>query len=204
MKKNQCKLSTNKENLNEKIGQVRIISGLWRGRKLPVLNVEGLRPTGDRVKETLFNWLMGEVSGTVALDCFAGSGSLGFEALSRNAETVVFLEKDPRVAKQLQANLQTLKTEKGKVICIDSLQYLSQKCIQNVKKFDLVFIDPPFHFNLVSQTLVLLEQNNYLNNNALVYVETEKDQPLILTSNWQALKEKIAGQVCYRLYRYCI
>ena len=99
-------------------GEVRIIAGLWRGRKLPVLNAEGLRPTGDRVKETLFNWLMPYIVDSHCLDCFAGSGSLGFEALSRQAKQVTFLELDKTVANQLKKNLQTLKTttEQAQVI----------------------------------------------------------------------------------------
>ncbi|MDO4699052.1 MAG: 16S rRNA (guanine(966)-N(2))-methyltransferase RsmD, partial [Pasteurellaceae bacterium] len=98
------------------MGEVRIIAGLWRGRKLPVLNAEGLRPTTDRVKETLFNWLMMDVAGSRCLDCFAGSGSLGIEALSRQAQAVVFLEKFANAANQLKKNLVSLKTNNGNVI----------------------------------------------------------------------------------------
>ena len=107
-------------------GEVRIIAGLWRGRKLPVLNAEGLRPTGDRVKETLFNWLMPYIVDSHCLDCFAGSGSLGFEALSRQAKQVTFLELDKTVANQLKKNLQTLKTTK--VTKIINQQQNQKKC----------------------------------------------------------------------------
>lgn len=197
MKKNQRNMADNKSNA---IGQVRIISGLWRGRKLPVLNSEGLRPTGDRVKETLFNWLMGEVAGATVLDCFSGSGSLGFEALSRGAQEVLFLEKDKRVAAQLSQNLKALKTDKGLVKCTDTLQFLRQNT--GNQQFDLVFLDPPFHFDLVKQTLALLEEYHWLKDNALVYVETEKGVTLSLSANWVCEKERVTGQVCYRLYRY--
>lgn len=180
------------------MGEVRVIAGLWRGRKLSVLNAEGLRPTTDRVKETLFNWLMMDVSNARCLDCFAGSGSLGIEALSRQAQAVVFLEKFANAAQQLKKNLASLKTDKGTVINTDTLTYLSQK--NSTEPFEIIFIDPPFHHNFVPQVLTLLQQNNWLAENALIYVETEKNHPpLLLAKNWQVIKEKSAGMVTSRL-----
>ena len=180
------------------MGEVRVIAGLWRGRKLSVLNAEGLRPTTDRVKETLFNWLMMDVANARCLDCFAGSGSLGIEALSRQAQAVVFLEKFSNAAKQLKKNLASLKTDKGTVINTDTLTYLSQK--NSTEPFEIIFIDPPFHHNFVPQVLTLLQQNNWLAENALIYVETEKNHPpLLLAKNWQVIKEKSAGMVTSRL-----
>lgn len=180
------------------MGEVRVIAGLWRGRKLSVLNAEGLRPTTDRVKETLFNWLMMDVANARCLDCFAGSGSLGIEALSRQAQAVVFLEKFANAAQQLKKNLASLKTDKGTVINTDTLTYLSQK--NSTEPFEIIFIDPPFHHNLVPQVLTLLQQNNWLAENALIYVETEKNHPpLLLAKNWQVIKEKSAGMVTSRL-----
>lgn len=180
------------------MGEVRVIAGLWRGRKLSVLNAEGLRPTTDRVKETLFNWLMMDVANARCLDCFAGSGSLGIEALSRQAQAVVFLEKFANAAKQLKKNLASLKTDKGTVINTDTLTYLSQK--NSTEPFEIIFIDPPFHHNFVPQVLTLLQQNNWLVENALIYVETEKNHPpLLLAKNWQVIKEKSAGMVTSRL-----
>ena len=182
-------------------GEVRIIAGLWRGRKLPVLNAEGLRPTGDRVKETLFNWLMPYIVDSYCLDCFAGSGSLGLEALSRQAKQVTFLELDKTVANQLKKNLQTLKTttEQDQIINQNSLEFLKQ--VQNQPHFDVVFLDPPFHFGLAEQAITLLEEKNWLLPHALIYVETEKDKPLSVPENWQLLKEKNTGMVSYRLYQ---
>ena len=182
-------------------GEVRIIAGLWRGRKLPVLNAVGLRPTGDRIKETLFNWLMPYIVNADCLDCFAGSGSLGFEALSRQAAQVTFLELDKSVAAQLNKNLQTLQcsAQQARVINQDSLQFLKQP--QNRPHFDIVFVDPPFRFNLVEQTLSLLVQHNWLKEKALIYVETEKDKKPLTPENWILLKEKNSGQVSYRLYQ---
>ena len=180
------------------MGEVRVIAGLWRGRKLPVLNAEGLRPTTHRVKETLFNWLMMDVANARCLDCFAGSGSLGIEALSRQAQAVVFLEKFATAAQQLKKNLASLKTDKGTVINTDTLAYLSQK--NNDNPFNIIFIDPPFHHQFVPQILPLLQQNNWLAENALIYVETEKNHPpLPLAENWQIIKEKSAGMVTSRL-----
>lgn len=182
------------------MGEVRIIAGLWRGRKLPVLNAEGLRPTTDRVKETLFNWLMMDIANARCLDCFAGSGSLGFEALSRQAQAVVFLEKFAPAANQLNKNLTSLKSANGTVVQTDSLSYLAQP--NPNAPFDLVFIDPPFHCGLVPQVIDLLAKNQWLAENALLYIETEKDHaPLTLPEGWQILKEKTAGQVVSRLVR---
>ncbi|MDO9893147.1 16S rRNA (guanine(966)-N(2))-methyltransferase RsmD [Glaesserella parasuis] len=185
---------------NRPTGEVRVIAGLWRGRKLPVLNAEGLRPTTDRVKETLFNWLMMDIAGSRCLDCFAGSGSLGIEALSRQAQAVVFLEKFADAANQLKKNLVSLKAENGKVIQTDTLQFLAQK--NSEAPFDLVFVDPPFHQGFVPQVLTALEQNGWLAENALIYVEAEKNHsPLVLPEYWQVVKEKTAGQVVSRLVR---
>ncbi|HGO5815151.1 TPA: 16S rRNA (guanine(966)-N(2))-methyltransferase RsmD [Mannheimia haemolytica] len=182
----------------QQMGEVRVIAGLWRGRKLPVLNAEGLRPTTDRVKETLFNWLMHDIAHSRCLDCFAGSGSLGIEALSRQAQAVIFLEKFANAANQLKKNLQALKSEQGSVIHTDTLAYLAQK--NNGEPFDIVFIDPPFHQGFVPQVISLLAENNWLAPNAILYVETEKNHPpLELPQGWQILKEKTAGMVISRL-----
>lgn len=180
------------------MGEVRVIAGLWRGRKLPVLNAEGLRPTTDRMKETLFNWLMMDIANARCLDCFAGSGSLGIEALSRQAQAVTFLEKFANAAQQLHRNLASLKTDKGKVVNTDSLQFLAQPNPE--QPYDIVFVDPPFHHDFVPKVLAYLAQNNWLAPNALIYVETEKQHaPLVLPEHWQVIKEKTAGQVVSRL-----
>lgn len=185
---------------SQPMGEVRVIAGLWRGRKLPVLNADGLRPTTDRVKETLFNWLMMDVPNARCLDCFAGSGSLGIEALSRQAQAVTFLEKFANAANQLKKNLANLKTDKGTVHHTDSLQFLAQK--NSGEPFDIVFVDPPFHHNFVPQVLAHLAQNGWLANNALIYVETEKNHaPLQLPEPWQVIKEKTAGMVVSRLIK---
>lgn len=178
-------------------GSIRIIAGKYRGRKLPVLMAEGLRPTTDRVKETLFNWLMPYIHGANCLDCFAGAGSLGFEALSRGAAKVNLIELNKNAAKKLLANKQLLKSTEVEVCNANVLDFLKT---QTAIKFDLVFIDPPFRQNLVSQTCELLEKD-WLTEQALIYVEMEAEGSQQLPNNWQLLKEKIAGQVAYRLFQ---
>jgi len=178
-------------------GSIRIIAGKYRGRKLPVLDAQGLRPTTDRVKETVFNWLMPYINTTNCLDCFAGSGSLGVEALSRGAQHVTFLELNKQAAAQLNTNLQRLKEKNAKVINTNSLNYLNKA----TQQFDLVFIDPPFRQNLALETINKLTQG-WLAEKALIYVEVESEAQLNnLPNNWQLLKEKTAGQVVYRLYQ---
>ncbi|USD37564.1 16S rRNA (guanine(966)-N(2))-methyltransferase RsmD [Ferrimonas sp. SCSIO 43195] len=180
-------------------GQVRIISGKYRGRKLPVADLQGLRPTTDRVRETLFNWLQGDTLNARVLDCFAGSGALGLEALSRHAASVTLCELDKGAASQLQRNLTTLGADNATVICGDSLHRLSTSATET---YDLVFIDPPFHKGLAQPVIDRLDQHGWLNDNALIYLETETDlAPLAIPANWQPLKQKQAGQVCYRLYQ---
>ena len=179
-------------------GMVRIIAGKHRGRKLPVLLADGLRPTTDRVKETLFNWLMHDIIDKNCLDCYAGAGSLGFEAMSRGASKVTFIEKLPSAAKQLQQNAAILKAGNCVVFSQDCLVQLASLN----ERFDVVFIDPPFRKSLIAKTAALLEENQLLSNSAFIYLECEKE---LATSevpvNWRLLKEKTAGQVSYRLYQ---
>ncbi len=178
-------------------GHVRIISGQWRGRKLPVFDSEGLRPTTDRVKETVFNWLATDIAHARCLDLFSGSGSLGFEAASRQAEQVVMLELDKKVHQQLAKNIQTLNATNIALIHTDTLTYLAQPGTP----FDVVFIDPPFRKNLLDTTLKLLNENNWLAPDALVYIESEKEwQGTDLPENWRLHREKTAGQVSFRLF----
>ncbi|QUN05778.1 16S rRNA (guanine(966)-N(2))-methyltransferase RsmD [Shewanella yunxiaonensis] len=181
-------------------GQVRIIAGQWRSRRLPIKDLEGLRPTTDRVRETLFNWLSGYLTGANVLDCFAGSGALSLEALSRYAAFARIHELQRSAAEQLQTNLATLKCDNAEVIIGDSLQLLNRPAD---KRFDIVFIDPPFRKGLAAQAIALVQQHGWLNDGALIYVEVEAElHGLPLPPQWQPLKEKQAGQVSYRLYCY--
>ncbi len=178
-------------------GFVRIISGLWRGRKLPVYDAEGLRPTTDRVKETLFNWLAQDIPNARVLDLFSGSGALGFESASRQAQHVTLLEKNAQAYQQLQSNVHTLNASNIEAIHADTLAFLEQTGTPH----DIVFIDPPFRQGLLNDVIHLLEQNNWLSTNAMIYIEAEKELSLdIVPTHWQLYREKIAGQVCYRLF----
>jgi 16S rRNA (guanine966-N2)-methyltransferase len=180
-------------------GFVRLISGQWKGRRLPVLDAAGLRPTSDRVKETLFNWLMQDVAGSTVLDCFAGSGSLGLEALSRYADFVLLLEKDPKAATLLKQHLKSLGSDQAEVLQTDTLAWL-QKPAQ--RQFDLVFIDPPFRQQMAVPCCQALAEHGWLKSGALIYLETEKELALTeLPAQWLLLKEKVAGQLAYRLWQ---
>jgi len=194
---NQGKKQQNKKTTT---GQIRIIAGKHRGRKLPVLMAEGLRPTTDRVKETVFNWLMPYIQQAHCLDCFAGSGGLGFEALSRGAEKITLIELNKAAAKQLQQNQQLLKANNLTIINSDALNFLKTSPEKITEKFDLVFLDPPFRKQLVEQSAQLLNQG-WLAEQALIYIEMEAESNQPIPNNWQLLKEKIAGQVAYRLYQ---
>ena len=182
-------------------GQVRIISGQWRSRKLPIHDLEGLRPTTDRVRETLFNWIANDVRGARVLDCFGGSGALSLESLSRYAAYARVFELQPQAAKQLVENLATLKCNDADVIKGDSLKLLANS---PDKGFDIVFVDPPFRKSLTEKSIQLLDQQQWLQPDALIYVETESELALLeVPVTWILLKEKSAGQVIYRLYQYC-
>ncbi|MGF1713566.1 16S rRNA (guanine(966)-N(2))-methyltransferase RsmD [Photobacterium chitinilyticum] len=182
---------------NRREGFVRIISGRWRGRKLPVHDVEGLRPTTDRVKETVFNWLAQDIHEANCLDLFTGSGSLSFEALSRGAQNVTMLELDKKAAEQLEKNRLTVGADNAHIHNTDSLTFLNKQGTP----YDIVFIDPPFRKNLLQDVINLLETNGWLAPHAIIYIEAEKELGDPETPiHWHLHKEKTAGQVCYRLF----
>ena len=179
------------------LGSIRIIAGKHRGRKLPVLNADGLRPTTDRVKETLFNWLIPYIQDSRCLDCYAGAGSLAFEAISRGASEVTLFELNTNAVKQLKANTQLLKINNADIVQGDTLALLAKPSTP----YDIVFVDPPFRQGLTEKTLSFLSQG-WLADKALIYIEMETDKPdSKVPANWQLLKEKVAGQVAYRLYQ---
>jgi len=178
--------------------QLRIIGGLWRGRKLSFPDADGLRPTGDRIRETLFNWLAPDIQGAHCLDLFAGSGALGLEALSRGAASSLLLEKHAAAAQQLKNNLHLLQADNGRVEQVDSLQWLAQQ--QAPQPFDIIFIDPPFALDLWEAIATALETGHWLSDVAIIYLEAPRDAQLQLPANWQLHRDKQAGQVSFRLY----
>lgn len=182
------------------MSQLRIIGGQWRGRKLSFPEIEGLRPTGDRIRETLFNWLAPDIQGARVLDLFAGSGALGLEALSRGAERAVLIEKHPQAAANLVSHLKTLSAENAKVLSMDALQFLQQGNAGD--PYNTVFIDPPFNADLWQPIVELLNQPQWLATNAWIYVETPRESHWQAPENWHLHRDKMAGQVRYRLF-YC-
>lgn len=178
--------------------QLRIIAGLWRGRKLSFPDIDGLRPTGDRIRETLFNWLAPEIQGARCLDLFAGSGALGIEALSRGAEVSVLVERDTKATAHLKANLEILKAEQGRVVNADALGFLQKE--NSDAPYHIVFIDPPFQLKLWQDVIEALEAGNWLADNATIYIESGRDNEYHPPINWQLHRDKHAGAVSYRLY----
>lgn len=178
--------------------QVRIIGGNWRGRKIGFPDARGLRPSPDRVRETLFNWLQGYVPGARCLDLFAGSGVLGLEALSRGAREVVFVEKDPYVAKSLQSGIHELNAgDRAGLVNNDALVYLETP---GCGTFDIVFIDPPYKQGLVMECVRRLDKNRLVEGRGLLYLEQESDlEAPDLPENWVVLKSRQAGQASYCL-----
>jgi 16S rRNA (guanine966-N2)-methyltransferase len=178
--------------------QLRIIAGLWRGRKLNFPDVDGLRPTGDRIRETLFNWLAPEIQGARCLDLFAGSGALGIEALSRGASISAMVERDTKAAAQLNANLEILKAEAGRIINADALSLLQKG--NSDEPYHIIFIDPPFQLKLWQAVIDALEAGNWLAENATIYIESGRDDAYQPPINWQLHRDKHAGAVSYRLF----
>lgn len=151
---------------------IRIIGGEWRGRRLQVPEIDGLRPTQDRFRETLFNWLMFQLGGKRVLDMFAGSGALGLEALSRGAASAVFLEKDARAASGIRTFLGQVAFTGAEVVVTDARAWLGHPAGQ---PFDVVFLDPPFRAGLLSDTMTALEASGCLAEDAWIYIESEPD-----------------------------
>lgn len=179
-----------------KSGQLRIIAGKWRGRKIKFIDREDLRPTPDRVRETLFNWLRSDLSGAICLDLFAGSGALGFEAASRGAQLVTMVDNSNQACKMIQENIRLLKSESVETETLDALHYLEK----NQTQYDVVFLDPPYKLDILPQLFLLLEQKKCLAEHAKIYIEHDVKTNLPkMPDNWHLLKDKKAGQVSYVL-----
>lgn len=178
---------------------VRIIGGEWRSRKLTVPEAPGLRPTPDRVRETLFNWLAPTIQGARVLDAFAGSGALFLEALSRGASNGVAIDSNTDAVNNLRRNLALLECEDAEVLRVDALQYLNNNAEHG---FDIVLLDPPFHQDLLLSACELLDSNDWLNERAWIYTESEQaPSSLGVPSTWRLHREKHTGQVHYALWQ---
>ncbi|AEF20160.1 16S rRNA (guanine(966)-N(2))-methyltransferase RsmD [Pseudomonas fulva] len=179
-------------------GQLRIIAGQWRSRQFAFPMAHGLRPTPNRVRETLFNWLAPYVEAARVLDPFAGSGALFLEALSRGAGSALALDLNPAAVTSLRGHLATLRCENGQVLQSDALAYLQN---QPATPFDLVFLDPPFSQDLLLPACTLLEERGWLADDAWVYTESEQvPSSLGMPANWRLHREQKAGQVHYALW----
>jgi 16S rRNA (guanine966-N2)-methyltransferase len=178
--------------------RVRIIGGEWRSRWIRFPDIEGLRPTPDRVRETVFNWLGQDLTGLTCLDLFAGSGAFGFEAASRGAREVVLVERNRRIAQSLEDNARLLCGERGPlgVVCADALEFLRR----DLRMYDVVFVDPPYALweKTADGAAALLHQlRPRLTPGAQVYLEAA--QPLQLPADWHTIKNNRAGAVHYQL-----
>lgn len=169
-------------------GSVRIIAGDWRGRRLPV-PAQDVRPTPDRVRETLFNWLQNQVAGADCLDLFAGTGALGFEAASRGARSVVLVEQDYNRANNLMQMQQILRADQVEVLHHDALVWLQQ----SDRTFDIIFLDPPFASGLLVGSLTLLESRAILRPGGVIYVELGNQESV--PPGWRVHKQTRAGRV---------
>jgi len=176
-------------------GKLRIIGGKWRSRKLDVMDADGLRPTPDRVRETLFNWLQPTIGGASCLDLYAGTGALGFEALSRGADRVVMIDSSPSVVKTLDLQARKLGAEGAKIVCADAMHWLDGA----KGYFDIVFLDPPYAEKLLGKVLERLLHCGITGQGTLVYAETDRafvfDDPRI-----RAARTARAGNVHFMLY----
>ncbi|MGI9301526.1 MAG: 16S rRNA (guanine(966)-N(2))-methyltransferase RsmD [Gammaproteobacteria bacterium] len=179
-----------------KTGTLRVIGGRWRGRKIDFPDVPGLRPTPDRARETLFNWLQKEVDGARCLDLFSGSGALGFEAASRGAAEVILVDRDSRVCEYLKQQSATLGATQIQVVQSDA-----RACLETLNApFDIVFLDPPFGDSPLAAICAALAELNLLKPGGKVYLEAHAgcDVP-DLPPGWAFVRSKRAGQVSYHL-----
>jgi 16S rRNA (guanine966-N2)-methyltransferase len=178
---------------------LRIIGGTWRGRKLRFPAAAAIRPTPDRVRETLFNWLQAAIPGAHCLDLFAGSGALGLEALSRGAAQVTFVDQDEAAAAALRALLIEWQAHDAQVVRSDALRFLGRPA----QACDIVFLDPPFAGELLGRAAALLSERSWLKAGALIYVECAAREGLPpLPHGWQPLKAQRAGEVGYHLFTH--
>ena len=190
------RISRGRKDRESPSGRLRIVAGKWRSRLLPIADEPDLRPTSERIRETLFNWLAATIEGSRCLDLFAGSGALGFEALSRGAGEVVFVENSARAAAVLKESAAALDATGACIHKADAIAFLKGEH----KPFDIVFLDPPFAAGLLGDLCRLLDERDWLADGARVYLEHDHARPLPrLPDGWTILKQKTAGQVRYVL-----
>lgn len=186
-----------RKNNSKNRGKVRITSGKWKNRNLEVPDIDGLRPTSERVRETLFNWLMPSIHKSVCLDLFAGSGSLGFEALSRGAKHCTFVEKSKLAFSQIKTTRTSLNAVNSEVHNCDAIDFLSSVHNHN---FNLVFLDPPFSDDYLISSIESIHEYQLVSSGGYIYIEINKNNDLSdLPDNWSVIRKKIYGNVCFIL-----
>ena len=186
-----------RKNNSKNRGKVRITSGEWKNRNLEVPDIDGLRPTSERVRETLFNWLMPSIHKSVCLDLFAGSGSLGFEALSRGAKHCTFVEKSKLAFSQIKTTRTSLNAVNSVVHNCDAIDFLSSVHNHN---FNLVFLDPPFSDDYLISSIESIHEYQLVSRGGYIYIEFNKNNDLFdLPDNWSVIRKKIYGNVCFNL-----
>jgi 16S rRNA (guanine966-N2)-methyltransferase len=184
-------------NTKPRPGRLRIVAGKWRSRLLDIAEVQGLRPTSERIRETLFNWLSPSIQGARCLDLFAGTGALGFEALSRGAAQVVFVDSSRRAIKAIENSVKTLDAMGAMVHCGDAEDYLRTA---RRESFDIVFLDPPFADDRLQDVCRLIDERGLLAPGGRIYLEQDRARPGIeLPARGRLLKDKTAGNVRYML-----
>ncbi len=179
-------------------GQLRIIGGTWRSRRLPFADFAGVRPTPDRVRETVFNWLQPALGGARCLDLFAGSGAFGFEAVSRGAAMATLVEQDLRVVQVLQKNVELLQAETVHIVWMDAREFLASS---REAPFHIVFLDPPYRDD-INRWMGALADSPLLATDAWIYLEASSQTELQLPPSWELMRSKRAGEVGYHLARY--
>jgi len=178
-------------------GRLRIVAGKWRSRVLPVADVPGLRPTSERIRETLFNWLAPRIEGSRCLDLFAGSGALGLEALSRGAARVTFVERSRDAADSLRHAFTVLDAEGAELVRADAYEWVESAV---PSPYDIVLLDPPFADEALARLCAVLEERGWLAPSARIYLEQDRSRPLPpLPASWELTHEKTAGNVRYAL-----
>ncbi len=182
-----------------KKNSVRLIGGVWRSRIIHFADIPSLRPTPNRVRETVFNWLQWDLPGSRCLDLYAGSGAMSFEAVSRGAKEVIAVERDPEACRLIHANKRMLGDDKITLIESDVRSYLASAA----SLFDIVFLDPPFGEGLITEVYRSLDNTDWLTETSKIYTESERNGLITdsVSVGWQLIKQKTAGEVAYSLYQ---
>ena len=189
--------------MNKRTSSIKIVGGEFKGFKIPFLKSENLRPTLNKSRETLFNWLMYEITGANCLDMFSGSGALGLEALSRGAKYVYFLELSKKRCEKIQQTISILKLEgRSNIFNVNSLDISHNEKIK--RKYDIIFLDPPYRMNFLKKIHILLEENQFVDKQTMIYAEAEKELHLDKELfKWNQIKYGSGGQTTFGLFKKC-